>query len=230
MTEIVLDLETTGLDPKQGHKIVEIGAIKLKNKLLTNDKFHRYVNPERDMPFQAYNIHGISSSFLADKPIFKDVVDELLEFIKDSTLIIHNASFDVKFLNYELALLGREAINVVNVIDTLRVAQNLYPGKKASLDALCDRFKVDLSNRKLHGALKDAELLAKVYYMMTGGVNQYSLEVEQNIQEMADFKVQRKQITARTIKPTQTELEAHLQLIKKMQNSIWDTNKDIPKF
>jgi DNA polymerase-3 subunit epsilon len=224
MTEIVLDLETTGLDPKQGHRIVEIGAIKLRNKSLTNEKFHYYVNPQRDMPTEAYNVHGISSDFLRDKPIFATVADQLLEFIKDSTLIIHNAQFDVKFLNYELALLGKGSINVVNVIDTLKIAQSRYPGKRASLDALCDRFKIDLSHRKLHGALKDAELLAKVYYLMTGGFNQYSLEVEQNIKEMQDLKVERAKITSKVIKPTQVELENHLKLIKKMQNSIWSTH------
>ena len=229
MTLIVLDLETTGLEPKRGDRIVEIGAIKLHNKLMTGRKediFHRYVNPERDMPGEAYNIHGISASFLQDKPLFKHVADELLEFIKDSTLIIHNASFDIKFLNHELGLIGKGAINVANVIDTLRMAQNLYPGKRASLDALCDRFKIDLSNRKLHGALKDSELLAKVYYMMSGGVTQYSLEVKQEMQEMDSAKLQRTQITSKLVKPSQDEIDEHLKLIRKMQNSIWVNWKD----
>jgi len=224
--EIVLDLETTGLDPKQGHRIVEIGAIKLFNKLPSKNKediFHQYVNPQRDMPSEAYNIHGISSNFLKDKPLFKDVADSLLEFIKGGTLIIHNASFDVKFLNYELAMLGKGSIDVAHVIDTLRMAQNLYPGKRASLDALCDRFKIDLSDRKLHGALKDSELLAKVYYLMSGGVSQYSLKVEQNIQEMKNLKEHRNQITSKVVKPTQDELDEHLKLIRKMQSSIWAT-------
>lgn len=223
--EIVLDLETTGLDPRQGHKIVEIGAIKLVNKMPSKNKadiFHQYVNPQRDMPSEAYNIHGISSNFLKDKPLFSDVADNLLEFIKGGTLIIHNASFDVKFLNYELGLLGKPSISVAHVIDTLRMAQNLYPGKRASLDALCDRFKIDLSDRKLHGALKDSELLAKVYYLMSGGVSQYSLKVEQDIKEMKESKERRKQITSKVINPTQDELDEHLKLIRKMQSSIWE--------
>jgi DNA polymerase-3 subunit epsilon len=225
-TEIVLDLETTGLDPKQGHRIVEIGAIKLINKLPSKNKadiFHHYVNPQRDMPSEAYNIHGISSNFLKNKPLFSELADSLLEFIEGGTLIIHNASFDVKFLNYELAMLGKGTINVTRVIDTLRMAQNLYPGKRASLDALCDRFKIDLSDRKLHGALKDSELLAKVYYLMSGGVSQYSLKVEQNIQEMKNLKEHRNQITSKVVKPTQDELDEHLKLIRKMQSSIWAT-------
>lgn len=228
MTLIVLDLETTGLEPKRGDRIVEIGAIKLHNKLPSSkksDTFHRYINPERDMPSQAYNIHGISSSFLLDKPLFSQIADEFLEFIQNSTLIIHNASFDIKFLNHELALIQKDPINVANVIDTLRMAQNLYPGKKASLDALCDRFKIDLSDRKLHGALKDSELLAKVYYMMSGGVTQYSLEVKQDLREMNEFKIQRAQIASKLVKPTQDELDLHLKLIRKMQNSIWEHYK-----
>lgn len=221
MIEIVLDLETTGLDPRQGHKIVEIGAIKLSNKSVTKEKFHQYVNPQRDMPQEAYNVHGISSHFLKDKPLFSDVAESLLDFIKGSTLIIHNAPFDTKFLNYELALLGKPSINVAHVVDTLKIAQSLYPGKRASLDALCDRFKIDLSNRKLHGALKDAELLAQVYYMMSGGGSQYSLQVEEKIQEMSDAKSQRSQIISKVVKPTTDELQAHLEMIQKMKNSIW---------
>jgi DNA polymerase-3 subunit epsilon len=227
MQEIVLDLETTGLEPKHGHKIVEIGAIKLdKNRKMTNDIFHQYVNPQRSMPMEAYNIHGIDDGMLADKPIFAVVAESFVEFIKGSTLIIHNAPFDIKFLNHELRLLGRPSINVVNVIDTLKMAQNIYPGKKASLDTLCNRFKIDLSNRKLHGALKDAELLAQVYFFMTGGAVQYSLEVSNDMQEIKNVTSQQAKITAKLVKPTANELEAHLKLVRKMQNSIWAAQEE----
>ena len=226
MIEIVLDLETTGLDPKQGHRIVEIGAIKLEIKNITKEQFHYYVNPMREMPTEAYNVHGISESFLRDKPLFSQVADQLTDFIKDATLVIHNASFDMKFLNYELGLLNKPLINNSNVIDTLRIAQNLYPGKRATLDALCERFKIDLSHRKLHGALKDAELLAKVYYMMSGGGSQYALEMRQEVKEMQDLRLKRTQIISKVIKPTDAELEEHLQLVKKLQNSIWQQREE----
>jgi DNA polymerase-3 subunit epsilon len=224
MQEIVLDLETTGLEPKHGHKIVEIGAIKLdKNRNMTREVFHQYVNPQRSMPQEAYNIHGIDDGMLADKPIFAVVADSFVEFIKDSILIIHNASFDIKFLNHELKLLGKPSINAVNVIDTLRMAQNIYPGKKASLDTLCNRFKIDLSDRKLHGALKDAKLLAQVYFFMVGGAVQYSLEVNQNLEDMKSIANHQAKFSTKVIKPTADELQEHLKLVRKMQNSIWAT-------
>jgi DNA polymerase-3 subunit epsilon len=149
-----------------------------------------------------------------------------LEFVENSTLIIHNASFDIKFLNHELSIAGKGSINVTNVVDTLRMAQNLYPGKRASLDALCDRFKIDLSNRKLHGALEDVRLLAQVYYFMTGGSTQYSLEVEQNSKEIRKITSQQAKITSKIVKPTADELENHLKLIRKMQNAIWATQEE----
>lgn len=227
MQEIVLDLETTGLEPKNGHKIVEIGAIKLdKNRNMTKDIFHHYVNPQRSMPQEAYDIHGIDDAMLADKPIFAVVAEAFVEFIKGSTLIIHNASFDIKFLNHELKLLGKPSINAVNVIDTLRMAQNIYPGKKASLDTLCNRFKIDLSNRKLHGALKDAELLAQVYFFMTGGAVQYSLQANQDLQEIKNITTHQTQLNAKVAKPTADELQEHLKLVRKMQNSIWAATKE----
>ena len=167
--EIVLDTETTGLSPRDGHRIVEIGALEMENKVLTGNKFHFYINPERDMPQEAYRIHGISSDFLKDKPLFKDIADTFLKFIDNSQMVIHNAPFDIKFLNHELSLLNLPSLEVENAIDTLIIARKAFPGAKVNLDALCRRFKVDNSSRQYHGALKDAELLAEVYVELTGG-------------------------------------------------------------
>lgn len=167
--EIVLDTETTGLNPHDGHRIVEIGALEMVDKVLTGKKFHFYINPERDMPNEAYKIHGISSDFLKDKPVFREVADEFLEFIEDGKLVIHNAPFDIKFLNYELSLLSLPSLELSEAIDTLTIARKNYPGARVNLDALCKRFKIDNSSREFHGALLDAALLAEVYVELTGG-------------------------------------------------------------
>lgn len=167
--EIVLDTETTGLNPYEGHRIVEIGALEMVNKVLTGNKFHFYINPQRDMPNDAYKVHGISSEFLKDKPIFQEVADNFLEFIKDGKLVIHNAPFDIKFLNHELSLLNLPSLELSDAIDTLTIARKNYPGARVNLDALCKRFKIDNSSREFHGALLDAALLAEVYVELTGG-------------------------------------------------------------
>lgn len=167
--EIVLDTETTGLNPQDGHRIVEIGALEMVNKVLTGNKFHFYINPERDMPSEAYRIHGISSDFLKDKPIFKEIAEEFLEFIEGGKLVIHNAPFDIKFLNYELSLVNLPSLELSEAIDTLIIARKNYPGARVNLDALCRRFKIDNSSREFHGALLDAALLAEVYVELTGG-------------------------------------------------------------
>jgi len=184
--EIILDTETTGLSPKDGHRIVEIGALEMVNKVLTGKQFHYYINPERSMPNEAYRVHGISEEFLKDKPLFQDVVEDFLEFIKEGSLVIHNAPFDIKFLNHELSLVNKAPLELLNAIDTLPIARKKFPGARASLDALCKRFKVDNSARQLHGALKDAELLAGVYVELTGGrQTSFSLQgivVEENIE------------------------------------------------
>src|ERR1700677_2124379 len=169
MREIILDTETTGLDPKAGHRLVEIGMLEMHNKSLTGKKFHFYLNPQRDMPMEAYRIHGLSSEFLADKPLFADIADDLLDFIQDTKLVIHNAVFDMKFINHELSLLDKPSIDMLNVIDTLAIARRAFPGAKTNLDALCRRFRVDNSSRKFHGALLDAELLSEVYVELMGG-------------------------------------------------------------
>lgn len=169
MREIVMDTETTGLDPAQGHRIVEIGAIELVHHVPTGRHYHQYLNPERDMPEDAFRVHGLATAFLADFPVFAAVVDGFLDFIADSPLVIHNASFDLRFLNAELGLIGRPLLPVARAVDTLPMAQRKFPGAPASLDALCRRFNVDGSARKLHGALLDSELLAEVYLHLMGG-------------------------------------------------------------
>ncbi len=169
MREIVLDTETTGLDPKQGHRIIEIGCIELVNYVPSGREFHQFINPERDVPEGAQQVHGITTEFLADKPVFSEVVDLFLEFIADSTLVIHNASFDMGFLNHELALVPRDPIPFDRVVDTLSLARRKHPAGPNSLDALCKRYGIDLSERTKHGALLDSELLARVYMELIGG-------------------------------------------------------------
>lgn len=169
MRELVLDTETTGLDPDGGDRIVEIGAVELHNHVPTGRTYHQYLNPERDMPEDAFRVHGLSAEFLADKPRFADIVDDLLAFLGDAALVIHNAAFDMKFLNAELTWAGRPPLPLDRAIDTLTIARQRFPGAPASLDALCRRFGVDNSNRSLHGALLDAEILAEVYLELIGG-------------------------------------------------------------
>jgi DNA polymerase III subunit epsilon len=169
MREIVLDTETTGLDPLQGHRLVEIGAVELFNHLPTGKTYHTYINPNRDMPREAEAVHGLSSEFLKDKPVFSKIVDAFQEFIGDTILIIHNASFDVGFLNAELGFVKRPAIHFDRVVDTLALARKRHPMGPNSLDALCKRYGVDVSKRTKHGALVDSELLAEVYLELLGG-------------------------------------------------------------
>ena len=172
MRKIALDLETTGLDPFQGHKIIEIGCVELINNFPSGKIWQRYINPKRSMPQEAYEIHGLTEEFLSEKPEFMDIVKEFLSFIENAELIIHNAAFDLKFLNYELDLLSREKLTEYRVIDTLKMARSLFPGMPSSLDALCRRYKIDASKRIKHGALLDAELLAEVFLEMQGGRQQ----------------------------------------------------------
>ncbi|MFK5893767.1 MAG: DNA polymerase III subunit epsilon [Pseudomonadota bacterium] len=177
MRQIVLDTETTGLSPKKGDRIVEIGCVELIDRKLTGNTYHQYINPQRDMPEEAFAIHGISNEFLADKPVFSHIVKEFIDFVKDSELIIHNAPFDVGFINHEISILGSTkkslGINIIEdccaIIDSLKLAKNLRPGQKNNLDALCRSYGIDNSNRDLHGALLDSEILADVYLAMTGG-------------------------------------------------------------
>lgn len=169
MREIVLDTETTGLDPETGDRIVEIGALELLNHLPTKKTFHRYLNPERDMPAGAFAVHGLSAEFLADKPVFAAIAREFLEFVQGAKLVIHNASFDMKFLNAELTGAGLPKLPPDQAVDTLEIARRKFPGAQNSLDALCRRFGVDNSSRQKHGALLDSEILAEVYLELIGG-------------------------------------------------------------
>jgi DNA polymerase-3 subunit epsilon len=169
MREIVLDTETTGFEPSEGDRIVEIGAVELFNHLPTGRTYHQYINPERNMPEAAFNVHGLSEEFLSTKPLFKDIAQDFIDFIKDSKLVIHNASFDMKFLNAELKWVNRSALPNHQAIDTLAIARRKFPGSPASLDALCRRFGIDNSSRTLHGALLDSEILAEVYLELVGG-------------------------------------------------------------
>jgi len=172
MRQIVLDTETTGLYPAQGHRIIEIGAVELINRRHTRNTFHRYINPEREIEFAAQEVHGITSEFLQDKPLFKEIADEFIAFVDGAELIIHNAPFDIGFIDHELKLMSANISSIsdqCSVVDTLLLARKKHPGLKNNLDALCRRYNVDNSRRELHGALLDAHLLAEVYLAMTGG-------------------------------------------------------------
>jgi DNA polymerase-3 subunit epsilon len=169
MREIIFDTETTGLDPKTGDRMVEIGCIEMIGRVETGRSFHAFFNPERDMPPEAERVHGLSSAFLATKPRFAEVVEDLLAFIGDAPLVAHNAGFDFGFLNNELVLIGREPVSMERMVDTVAIARRKHPGAKLSLDALCTRYGIDRSHRVKHGALLDAELLAQVYVELTGG-------------------------------------------------------------
>jgi DNA polymerase-3 subunit epsilon len=169
LREIVLDTETTGLEPAEGHRIVEIGAVELLNHMPTGRRFHRYLNPQRAMPEEAFRIHGLSDDFLRDKPVFAEVAAEFVAFVGDARLVIHNAAFDMKFINAELTLAAMVPIPVERAVDTVAIARRRFPGAQASLDALCRRFGIDNSGRELHGALLDSELLAEVYLELIGG-------------------------------------------------------------
>ena len=182
MRQIVLDTETTGLSPKKGDRIVEIGCVELIDRKLTGNTYHQYINPERDMPEVAFNVHGISNEFLSDKPVFSQIVMEFIDFVKGSELVIHNAPFDVGFINHEVSILGsvKKSLGIYaiedccTIFDSLKLAKNLRPGQKNNLDALCRSYGIDNSNRDLHGALLDSEILADVYLAMTREQTQLS--------------------------------------------------------
>ncbi len=221
LREIVLDTETTGLDPKDGHRIVEIGAVELIDHLPSGATFHRYVNPERDMPQEAERIHGLTGAFLARHPVFAEIVEEFLDFIADSPLVIHNASFDLRFLNAELRRCGRDPLPPARAIDTLLLAQRKFPGQSNSLDALCRRFGVDAAHRKLHGALLDSELLAEVYLHLIGG-RQAALGLETGRRETAAKRgPPRRRRAPRPHAPTAEERTAHEAFLATLENPLW---------
>lgn len=215
MREIVLDTETTGIDALNGDRVVEIGCVELLNHVSTGSHFHVYLNPERDMPAEAFAVHGLSTEFLKDKPLFSEKVSDFLDFIGDAQLVIHNASFDMGFLNAELARIGMKPLRNP-VLDTVQVARRRFPGAPASLDALCRRFEIDNSNRTLHGALLDAQLLAEVYLELMGG-RQPDLVLAGgpvNASGGAVAKVDRPFRPARPHAPSQEELAAHEAFLK----------------
>jgi len=215
MREIVLDTETTGLSIKEGHRIVEIGCIELDDLLPTKNIFHCYLNPERKVSEKAFEVHGYSDEFLSTKKKFKNIVDDFLNFIKDKKIIIHNAQFDISHLNNELSLLGKDKINKANIVDTLDIARNKFPGSQISLDALCKRFRIDNSRREKHTALIDCELLAKVYINLldqkepTLNFVNHS-EVKQN----QDFK-KNIEYSKKILIPSSDEIKNHKEFIKK---------------
>ena len=221
MREIVVDTETTGLDPRDGHRVVEIGCIELENHIPTGLTFHTYVNPERDMPAAAFNVHGLSEAFLADKPLFAAVADDLLTFLADSALVIHNAGFDMAFLNAELSRLGHVALTPDRAIDTVSMARRKFPGAQANLDALCRRFGVDNSGRTKHGALLDAELLAEVYLELIGG-RQPGLGLALTPGTTAVVtETKRIRREPRHFAPSPDELSAHNTFVEKLKEPIW---------
>jgi DNA polymerase-3 subunit epsilon len=213
MRQIILDTETTGLEPAEGHRVIEIGCVELVDRRLSGQHFHQYLNPERDIEDGALEVHGISREFLLDKPVFADVVAEFLEFIEGAELIIHNAPFDISFLDSELANLGRSdrMSDHVSVLDTLELARDLHPGQRNSLDALCKRYEVDNSSRTLHGALLDAEILADVYLAMTGGQSDLGLSFEapaaSEIAHGQDLPAERPPL--QVLLPSDAEIAAH---------------------
>ena len=221
MREIVLDTETTGLDPMAGHRIVEIGAVELVNHIRTGNHFHTYLNPERDMPREAEQVHGLSIEFLSDKPLFRTVADAFLEFIQDAPLVIHNAVFDMKFITAELEKLGYPAVPMKQSIDTVQMARQQFPGQPANLDALCRRFDIDLSARDKHGALLDAELLADVYLELRGG-RQVKLGLEKKQQAaQAQKQASNVSIQAREFTISDEERKAHQALLEQMDDPLW---------
>jgi DNA polymerase-3 subunit epsilon len=224
MREIVLDTETTGLDPGQGHRLVEIGAVEIVNQIATGAVFHVLINPEREVPEEAFRVHGHSTASLADKPNFAAVVDDFLAFVGEDRLVIHNAEFDLRFLNAELAALGRPPISGERVTDTLVLARRKHPGAPNNLDALCDRYRIDRSKRVRHGALLDAEILVEIYGELTGG-RQRSLSFAMVETARGDGPVamaKRARPVPLPQRASQAELDAHSALVDALgESAIW---------
>jgi len=226
MKEIVLDTETTGMDPNNGDRIIEIGCVELINHLPSGNTLQIYINPERDIPAEATAVHGITNEFIADKPVFSQVYSKFMDFIKGGKLIIHNAEFDMKFINWELAQVGHPAVSWSAVIDTLGMARKKFPGSPASLDALCKRFSVDNTQRTYHGALLDSELLAEVYLELIGG-RQHGLglaaeSAKAKAQQSAALKNDRKYREPREHKASEEELAAHKAFLEELKEPIWN--------
>lgn len=212
MRQIILDTETTGLEPENGHRIIEIAGVELVNRRFTGNNFHRYFNPGRDSDAAALEVHGLTTEFLADKPKFGDVAEELLDYLAGAELVIHNSAFDIAFLNREFSLLDLKTVAdyCPSVVDTLRLARDLHPGKRNNLDALCDRYQIDNSARTLHGARLDAQLLAEVYLSMTRGQESLVMEVEAPVAAaVAEVEIFTGKLDLVVLKATKEELAAH---------------------
>ena len=216
MLEVILDTETTGLSTKEKHRIVEIGCVELKNQIATNKIFHEYINPQRSISEDAYKVHGYSENFLSNKKTFPEIAENFLNFIKDKKIIIHNASFDLEFLNYELRLINKKEINKDNVIDTLEIARQKYPGSQNSLDALCKRFNIDNTNRKKHNALIDCQLLKEVYVNL---VDQKEPKLDLGNVSISDIKIKEYSTSTvdnkrKVVKLTSEEIKNHKNFLK----------------
>lgn len=224
--EIVLDTETTGLDPATGDRIVEIGAVELVNHVPTGNYYHQYINPERDMPAEAFNVHGLSAEFLADYPVFAAVAQEFLDFIGDGILVIHNAQFDMKFINAELSWMERDILPMERVIDSLALARKRHPMGPNSLDALCRRYGIDNSRREKHGALLDSELLADVYIELIGGRQTTFSLTEERATVVVEQQIQSSSARQRPqplpLRLTSAELELHAKMVEGLgDNALW---------
>lgn len=220
MREIIFDTETTGLSPADGHRLVEIGCVELVNRIETGRTFHVYINPERPMPAEAEAIHGLSAIFLADKPCFKEVVDDFLGFIDGAPLVAHNAMFDMGFINAELKRCGKPPIFAERATDTLAIARTKFPGAKHSLDALCQRYDIDRSMRVHHGALLDAQLLAQVYVELTGG-RQIGFDLMEEAVATAVAAAAREYRAPRPHRASAAELERHAAFVAKLKDPVW---------
>jgi len=222
MREIVFDTETTGLDPNSGHRVIEIGCVEIVNLVPTGKFLHKYLNPEREVPEDAVRIHGLTTEFLKDHPLFSEVVEEFLNFIGGASLVAHNAEFDMRFLNWELQNAGLKTIPQSRFVDTLQIARSKFPGSPNSLDALCKRLGVDNSNRTKHGALLDSEILAEVYLELKGG-KQAGLElVQKAVKE--DKPVEQKARAPRSFPPSEEELRAHEKFVSALPDAVWLKN------
>ncbi len=233
MRQIVLDTETTGLEPSEGHKIIEIGCVEIVNRKLTGNHYHQYLKPDREIDEGAIEVHGITNEFLADKPLFAEVVDDFLSFVDGAELIIHNAPFDIGFLDHELNLLEAKTSvkkgsmsDYCSVLDTLVLARQMHPGQRNSLDALCKRYEVDNTQRELHGALLDSEILADVYLRMTGGQTSLTLGRQTSSTnavtgEVAIRRISENRQPLRVIKATNEELKAHQKKLDSLTDAIW---------
>src|SRR5690554_1487727 len=223
MREVVLDTETTGIEVREGHRIIEIGCVELLDRRLTGRHFHVYINPEREVEEGAFQVHGISDEFLADKPLFADVADEFMDFIRGAQLVIHNAAFDVGFIDAELERLGRHGCvaDHCSVVDTLLLARHKHPGQRNSLDALCKRYGVDNSQRELHGALLDAEILADVYLLLSGGQTDLKLATDDDSARQSGSvavprQIQREGLVLQVIQASEAEQRAHQALLDRI--------------